>query len=95
MRLQAYFPPFQHLSAIASMFTSVVRMERYESRFRNSLLPDTVRLKDGFEDIGGIYREFVCHSEDCPEQHFPDFLGNGKLHGSADGTVEQFSNRLI
>jgi len=49
MRLQAYFPPFQHLSAIASMFTSVVRMERYESRFRNSLLPDTVRLKDGFE----------------------------------------------
>lgn len=32
-----------------SMFTSVIRIERYESRFRNSLLPDTVRLKDGYE----------------------------------------------
>ena len=45
----AYFPPFQRSSAIASMFTSVIRMERYESRFRNSLLPDTVRLRDGYE----------------------------------------------
>ena len=24
-------------------------MERYESRFRNSLLPDTVTLRDGYE----------------------------------------------
>ena len=45
----AYFPPFQRSSAIASMFTSVIRMERYESRFRNSLLPDTVTLRDGYE----------------------------------------------
>ena len=26
-----------------------IRMERYESRFRNSLLPDTVTLRDGYE----------------------------------------------
>ena len=45
----AYFPPFQRSSAIASMFTSIIRMERYESRFRNSLLPDTVTLRDGYE----------------------------------------------
>ena len=45
----AYFPPFQRSSAIASMFTSVIRMERYESRFRNSLLPETVTLRDGYE----------------------------------------------
>ena len=44
-----YFPPFQRSSAIASMFTGVIRMERYESRFRNSLLPDTVTLKNGYE----------------------------------------------
>ena len=45
----AYIPPFQRSSTIASMFTSVIRMERYESRFRNSLLPDTVTLKDGYK----------------------------------------------
>jgi len=45
----AYFPPFQRSAAIASMFTSVIRMERYESRFRNSLLPETVTLRDGYE----------------------------------------------
>lgn len=45
----AYYPPFQRSSAIASIFTSVIRMERYESRFRNSQLPGTVRLKDGYE----------------------------------------------
>ena len=43
------FEPFQRSSAIASMFTSVIRLERYESRFRNSLLPDTVTLRDGYE----------------------------------------------
>ena len=26
-----------------------IGMERYESRFRNSLLPDTVTLRDGYE----------------------------------------------
>lgn len=31
------------------MFTNVIRMERYESRFRNSLLPDSVIPKDGYE----------------------------------------------
>lgn len=45
----AYFQPFQRSSAIASMFTNVIRMERYESRFRNSMLPDSVTLKDGYE----------------------------------------------
>ena len=44
----SYFPPFQRSSAIESMFTSVIKLERYENRFKNSLLPDVVTLKNGF-----------------------------------------------
>ena len=45
----SYFPPFQRSSAIESMFTSVIKLERYESRFKNSILPDVVTLKNGFQ----------------------------------------------
>ena len=40
-----YFPPFHHSNSLSTISTSnVIHLERYESRFRQCLLPDTVHL---------------------------------------------------
>ena len=46
-----YFPPFHHSNSLSSISTSrVINLERYESRFRQCILPDTVHLtSSGFD----------------------------------------------
>lgn len=40
-----YFPPFHHSNSLSNISTSrVINLERYESRFRQCLLPDTIHL---------------------------------------------------
>lgn len=47
-----YFPPNQHSSNLATMGSgSPLFLQRYESRFRQSLLPDTVHLQSLDIDI--------------------------------------------
>ncbi|MDR1671353.1 MAG: NYN domain-containing protein [Alistipes sp.] len=45
-----YFPPNQfsnHLSAMS--YGKPLLMQRFEHRFKKSIMPDTIRLRDGFE----------------------------------------------
>lgn len=47
-----YFPPNQHSSNLATMGSgSPISLQRYESRFRQSMLPDVVHLKSYDIDI--------------------------------------------
>ena len=40
-----YFPPFHYSNSLSNISTSrVINLERYESRFRHCILPDTVHL---------------------------------------------------
>jgi uncharacterized LabA/DUF88 family protein len=40
-----YFPPFHHSNSLSNISTShVINLERFESRFRQCLLPDTIHL---------------------------------------------------
>lgn len=42
-----YFPPNQHSNELASIALSLVKMNKYEKRFKRSLLPSEVALPDG------------------------------------------------
>lgn len=47
-----FFPPFHHSNSLSNISTSrVINLERYESRFRQSLLPDIVHLKESGFDL--------------------------------------------
>ncbi len=40
-----YFPPFHHSNSLSNISSSrVINLERYESRFRQCIMPDTVHL---------------------------------------------------
>ena len=44
-KVYVYFPPFQHSNSLASITPSnVIKLERYESRFRQCIMPDSVHL---------------------------------------------------
>ena len=50
IKVFAYFPPFQISTAITLLLGNAVRMERFESRFKNAVLPDEIELKaNGFK----------------------------------------------
>ena len=45
-----YFPPHQHSSNLATMSCGApLQMQRYESKFKKALLPDSIKLSNGFE----------------------------------------------
>lgn len=46
-----FFPPFHYSNSLSNISTSrVINLERYESRFRQCILPDTIHLeKSGFD----------------------------------------------
>lgn len=46
-----FFPPFHYSNSLSNTSTSrVINLERYESRFRQCILPDTIHLKmSGFD----------------------------------------------
>ena len=47
-----FFPPFHHSNSLSNISTSrVINLERYESRFRQCLLPDIVHLKESGFDL--------------------------------------------
>lgn len=47
-----YFPPFQHSNALANATNSTpLNLQRYESRFRASVMPDVVHLKSANFDL--------------------------------------------
>ena len=47
-----YFPPFHHSNSLSSISTSrVINLERYESRFRQCIMPDTVHLTSSDFDL--------------------------------------------
>ena len=47
-----FFPPFHHSNSLCSISTSrVINLERYESRFRQCLLPDIVHIKESDFDL--------------------------------------------
>lgn len=47
-----FFPPFHHSNSLCSISTSrVINLERYESRFRQCLLPDIVHIKESNFDL--------------------------------------------
>ena len=47
-----YFPPFHRSNSLSSISTSrVINLERYESRFRQCILPDVVHLKSADYDL--------------------------------------------
>lgn len=47
-----YFPPFHHSNSLSNISTSrVINLERYESRFRQCILPDTVHLTSSDFDL--------------------------------------------
>ena len=47
-----YFPPFHRSNSLSNISTSrVIKLERYESRFRQCLLPDVVHLKSADFDL--------------------------------------------
>jgi uncharacterized LabA/DUF88 family protein len=40
-----YFPPFHHSNSLSNISSSrVINLERYESRFRQCIMPDTIHL---------------------------------------------------
>jgi uncharacterized LabA/DUF88 family protein len=57
-----YFPPNQFSTNLASMGGSQpVQMQRYEQRFKKSVLPDTVVLQSGFRlSIPAEWKIFKC-----------------------------------
>lgn len=45
-----YFPPHQHSSNLATMSCGApIQMQKYESKFKKALLPDSIKLSNGFE----------------------------------------------
>lgn len=45
-----YFPPHQYSSNLATMSSGApLHMLRYESKFKKAILPDTIKLSNGFE----------------------------------------------
>ena len=47
-----YFPPFHRSNSLSGISTSrVINLERYESRFRQCILPDVVHLKSADFDL--------------------------------------------
>ena len=47
-----YFPPFHRSNSLSGISTSrVINLERYESRFRQCILPDVVHLKSADYDL--------------------------------------------
>ena len=47
-----YFPPFHRSNSLSSISTSrVINLERYESRFRQCILPDVVHLESADFDL--------------------------------------------
>jgi len=48
-KVYIYFPPNQHSNNLSTAGSaSPIYMRRYESRFRQCILPDTIQLPDGF-----------------------------------------------
>lgn len=44
-KVYVYFPPFQHSNSLESITSSnVIKLERYESRFRQCIMPDSIHL---------------------------------------------------
>lgn len=50
-KVYAYFPPNQHSNNIRVLCGNVIDLARYESRFRQSLLPDVVHLRASDYDL--------------------------------------------
>lgn len=52
IKVFVYFPPFHHSNSLNNISSShVINLERYETRFRNCILPDTVHLSQSNFDL--------------------------------------------